>query len=80
MSYRRVNPRQWEWQDGTKWRGVQLFTSTRRVIWSGWTNTADGPVFDEGIAQSFDALLAGEAPPVNTPPNLLDELKKAVGK
>jgi hypothetical protein len=81
VSYRQVNARQWEWQaPNGKWHSVQLFASTRRVIWSGWTNSGDGPVFDEGIAQSFERLLSGEAPPVPIPDGLLDVLKKAMSK
>jgi hypothetical protein len=80
MTYRRVNTHQWEWQDGAKWRGVQIFPSTRRVIWSSWTNVGGMPVYDDGIAQSIERLLAGEAPPVGVPPDLLRELLTAIGK
>lgn len=80
MMYRRVNARQWEWQDGAKWRGVQVFPSTGRVIWSSWTNVGGMPVYDDGIAQSIERLLAGDAPPFNVPPELLEELKTSLRK
>jgi hypothetical protein len=80
MTYRRVNAHQWEWQDGAKWRGVQVFPRTRRVIWSSWTYTGGMPVYDDGIAQSIERLLAGEAAPVNVPSEVLDELIASVRK
>ncbi|MDZ4763838.1 MAG: hypothetical protein SGI73_04745 [Chloroflexota bacterium] len=80
MSYRQINARQWEWADGTKTRSVQLFDRTRRAIWSARTDTPDGAVFDDGIAQSYDRLLAGDPPPVAVPDGLLNEIHAAIKK
>jgi hypothetical protein len=80
MTYRRIDAHQWEWQDGAKWRSVRFFPSTRRVIWSSWTNVGGVPVYDDGIAQPVERLLAGEAPPVSVPPDLLEELLAAIKK
>lgn len=68
----------WEWQDGDRWYGVQLFHSTRRLIWSSWTERPDGPAFDDGFAQTFEQFGAGEPPPVPTPPQVVDEVRAAV--
>jgi hypothetical protein len=78
MTLRQLNARQWEWTDGGTTRGVQLFDRTRRAIWSARVDTPDGAIFDDGIAQSYDRLLAGDPPPVSVPDGLLAAILAAI--
>lgn len=70
----RISKDEWQWQVGGKQQSARVFPSTRRVIWSGWIETNDVPLFEDGIRQTFEAVL-NEPPPVKMPDDLLAELR-----
>jgi hypothetical protein len=70
----RVSATAWEWRVENKGFGVRVFASTRKLIYSSWTDSAEGPRFNNGVAQTFDHFLAGKPPPFDVPQGVLDEL------
>ncbi|MCC6614930.1 MAG: hypothetical protein IT320_15730 [Anaerolineae bacterium] len=79
--YRRTSPTEWTWHDDDRQRAVRLFNSTRRLIWSGWVETDNGPVYDDGISQSYDAFALQGAPDhLHVPPELVDLLRQRLSQ
>lgn len=78
QSYTRPSATEWAWREGRKTHSVRYFPQTQRLIWSGWMPTSDGPVFDEGYAQSVEDFLANGISNRTPPPALLDELRETV--
>jgi hypothetical protein len=77
--YQQTAPAEWRWRDDTRQRSVRLFASTRRLIWSAWVETSEGPVFDDGIAQDVDLFLQTGAPlGINVPPDLIALLRRKI--
>ncbi len=75
-TFQQSAPAEWRWHGDTRQRSVRLFASTRRLIWSAWVETSEGPVFDDGIAQDFDGFLqTGPPPGVDVPPDLVALLR-----
>ncbi len=66
------------WQANGRHFRVQMFASTRRLIWSSWVETSDGPVYDDGFAQPFDAFLRGELPPHDPPEDVRAWLREQI--
>lgn len=64
---RPVSDTPWEWRVGNKGFGVRVSASTRKLIYSNWTDTPDGPIFNGGVAQIFDQILTEDAPPFHVP-------------
>jgi hypothetical protein len=58
--------------------GVRVFTTTRKLIYSSWTDTPFGPQFDDGTAQTFDQFLAGQAAPFALPDEVLSEIRALI--
>lgn len=61
-SYQRVSDSEWRWEDAGRNRSLRLFASTRRLIWSAWVDSLEGPVYEDGLAQTYEVFLA-EGPP-----------------
>lgn len=81
--YTRKSATEWEWQQGRKTYSVRYFPATGRLIWSGWMQTSEGVVFDEGIAQTADAFLAEGTAHIEKhelPVALLDELRNVLNQ
>lgn len=78
--FTRKSDTEWTWLRGQKTLSVRYFPSTERLIWSGWVDTPDGPLFDEGFAQPVQNFLQDGAPPhmEDIPQSLLDALKSAL--
>lgn len=70
----RVSPSAWEWHVGHKGYGVRVFASTRKLIYSSWTDTPEGPLFSDGISQTFNQFRAGEIPPFDLPQEVVNGL------
>lgn len=73
-SYKENSATQWEWQDGNKHLGVQLFGSTRTLIWSAWTDSSSGPQFEDGIRQSFEHFIRDGTPYASAPAELVQKI------
>jgi hypothetical protein len=65
----------WEWSEGARGYSVRVFANTKRLIWSSWVSTAEGPQFDDGFAQPIEAFLAGEGTPFPVPEAIRAELE-----
>lgn len=80
-TFTRKSANEWEWQQGNKFYSVRYFSSTKRLIWSGWTQTNNAPEFDAGYVQSAEDFLASGAPETHNPPQaLLDDLREALSQ
>jgi hypothetical protein len=78
-SYRRVSETEWTWQQGSRHYGVRVFPKRGTLIWSGWVETAESPLFDEGVSQTFERFSQQGAPSGFEPPSeLLVELRQVV--
>ena len=78
QEYTRKSATEWEWQEGRKTHSVRYFPETGRLIWSGWLQTSEGPVFDNGVAQTDAAFLADGVAHIDKhkpPTALLDDLR-----
>jgi len=74
-------PTEWTWQDDQRHHAVRLFKSTRRLIWSAWAETENGPVYDDGISQTYDAFTTQGAPDhLHVPPELAALLRQALAE
>lgn len=71
--FERRSDTEWTWQMAGRNYSVRVFAATRRLIWSSWAETSEGPVFDDGFAQATDRFLAGEVPRP-APPELVAAL------
>lgn len=70
---------QWEWKQGNKHYSVRYFKNTGKLIWSGWINSADGPLYDEGRSQPVDKFLAGGAPiDYDLPDDIAEAMRQAL--
>lgn len=74
----RKSATEWEWHAGNRHRTVRYFPSTGKLIWSGWTDTSNGPVFEEGYSQSAEDFLANGIAQVSPPDTLLAELRTSL--
>lgn len=72
--YKRVSETMWEWREGSRQFSVRVFKSTCKLIWSSWIESANGPVYDDGVGQTFEAFLRGEGLPTTPPKPVLDEV------
>lgn len=76
-SYRRVSETEWTWQHGSHHYGVRVFPKRGTLIWSGWVETAESPLFDEGVSQTCERFVEQGAPSGFQPPTgLLAELRQ----
>lgn len=69
---------EWQWQQGRKTHSVRYFPTTKRLVWSAWQDTSEGPRFDEGYAQTVDNFLQDGVPGREPPPALIAELQSAL--
>lgn len=74
----RKSDTEWEWQQGKKTCSVRYFPSTKRLIWSGWRDTPDGPTFEQGFAQPVQNFLQAGVPDREPPQALLDDLRRTL--
>ncbi|MEL6527712.1 MAG: hypothetical protein AAFQ07_18580 [Chloroflexota bacterium] len=72
----RKSATEWEWHSGNRHRTVRYFPSTGKLIWSGWTDTSNGPVFEEGYRQSVEDFLANGVSQVSPPDEILNGLRE----
>lgn len=79
-NYTRKSNTEWEWQQGNHHRTVRYFVSTDKLIWSGWTDTSNGPVFEEGFAQPVENFLQGGISHIDVPDDLLNELRSVLSQ
>lgn len=75
--YQQKSSNEWTWQRGTHHHSVRYFKSTGKLIWSGWTDTSNGPVFEEGYTQTVENFLQQGVPHLTPPQALLDDLATA---
>ncbi|MDX2160204.1 MAG: hypothetical protein SF162_02655 [bacterium] len=77
MTVRQTAETAWEWSgSGSDGYGVRAFPKTETLIWSSWTNTAEGPHFADGVKQTYQAFSNGEPPPFAVPPDVADALRR----
>ncbi|MEM9955902.1 MAG: hypothetical protein AAF846_30160 [Chloroflexota bacterium] len=77
-SYTKKSASEWTWQKGSRHHSVRYFESTNKLIWSGWADTSNGPVFEEGFTQSVENFLQDGVPHLNPPADLLADLETAL--
>jgi len=73
--YQRKTPSEWLWKDGTMTRSVRYFPETDALIWSGWRESDNGPVFDVGYRQTRNAFLEKGISRLTPPGGLVNELR-----
>lgn len=84
--YTRTSATEWQWTRGNKHHNVRYFPKTGRLIWSGWVQTGDGPLFDEGFAQPVENFLQEGIDHIERvadrqpPPALLAELRATLSE
>ncbi|MGB7340096.1 MAG: hypothetical protein WBC91_14465 [Phototrophicaceae bacterium] len=80
-SYQQKSATEWTWQTNTKHHSVRYFESTQKLIWSGWVESSQGTVFEDGFAQPVQNFLQDGAPDhINVPESLVVDLKIALSK
>ncbi|NDJ62995.1 MAG: hypothetical protein GYB67_17885 [Chloroflexi bacterium] len=77
-SFKRTGESTWEWQFGARGYSVRAFQRTRKLIWSSWVERPEGPMFDDGVAQTFEHFLEGHPPPHNPPAEVIDALRASL--
>ncbi|MGJ3238677.1 MAG: hypothetical protein ACFE0Q_08230 [Anaerolineae bacterium] len=78
--FQRISANEWQWQKGSRHHSVRYFPSTDKLIWSGWADTSNGPVFEQGYTQSVADFLQDGVPHLTPPQVLLDELHTALSE
>lgn len=77
--FTRKSDTEWQWQKKQKTCSVRYFPTTQRLIWSGWRDTPDGPLFEQGFAQAVQNFLQAGAPEGHEPPEtLVQQLQEAL--
>lgn len=77
--FTRVSSSEWHWTAGRWTRSVRYFPVQRTLIWSAWTQGAEGPVFEDGQRQPVpDFLRDGPPPGLTLPDGLADALRAAL--
>ena len=80
MSYKKLSTTEWTWQKGTRHHSVRYFESTQKLIWSGWADTTNGAVFEEGYTQSVENFLQDGVSHLSPPEDLVNDLRQALEK
>ncbi len=77
--FTRVSGSEWRWTDGRWTRSVRYFPVQGTLVWSAWTQGAEGPVFEDGLRQlAADFLQDGPPPGLTVPDGLMDALRAAL--
>lgn len=79
MAYKRLSKYEWTWQEEQRQRAVRHFPEQGTLIWSAWTDTSEGPMFDDGVRQTLLEFQQRGAPQgSNPPPDLLEALHQTL--
>ena len=78
-TYQQKSATEWTWQTATKNHSVRYFKSTQKLIWSGWIDSSQGTVFEDGFAQPVQNFLQAGAPDhIIVPDDLEADLKQGL--
>lgn len=77
---RRKSTTVWEWSSGKKHYSARLFPNQQTIIWSGWAMMAEGPLFDEGVKQTYADFLERGAAQHSPPDELVAELREVIAQ
>ncbi len=76
MAYKQISRYAWTWEESQRQHAVRHFPEQGTLIWSAWTDTSEGPMFDDGVRQTLLEFQERGAPQgLNPPSDLIEALR-----